>query len=354
MKLRKRTECGFTLTELIVVVAAIAVVVAMLLPAIQRVREASNTIICSNNLRLLGQAVNQGLMSNSPYPTGGWAEAEADRSWVYHFVNGGPEIPSTGMNQRWGWAYQLLPQLGLNDQWELRAYFRADRPGASRPDLVQDIPVSYYVCPSRHRPKRVLRPSYGRGVAITDYAGNGGHLSFVNPTDGKNLWNRDTEYEWPFTSTNVKHTGTIGVARSAQYGRIVVDGELRPRDVIDGLSFTLLIGEKRINAALAGNSSHVGDAQPGDSLGFCSGFSTDTIRTGAFAPARDEADRSKPVADGFGAAHSNGFNALFADGSVRVIGYNATDSSAPGNLSVMQRLCHRSDGGLLPAWEAIE
>jgi len=322
---------AFTLIELLVVIAIIAILIGLLLPAVQRVREAASRMSCTNNLKQIGLAMHMYHNERGRLPWAGKNASQDPLQWPTSnpvaFPANPSSRPSDGLPPSWkgsanewnnrgasfafwpeeySWAFQLIPVI------------RPDMRGldtATQTDTIKNQPISFYYCPSL----RTKRPT--TGTNRLDYA----------------------------MSAGATWTGTTGAAIPAFS---VFDGaamrsfcgQIRFEDLTDGLSNTLLVGEK--NVALQ-ESTVFSSAYGGDNESWANpGWDEDVLRTATNIPWQNRVERiNRTGGDArFGSSHTGGFQALLGDGSVRRVSYTV-------DLTVFRNLARRADGNVLGDYE---
>jgi prepilin-type N-terminal cleavage/methylation domain-containing protein/prepilin-type processing-associated H-X9-DG protein len=256
MLLVRRTRSAFTLIELLVVIAIIAILIGLLVPAVQKVRAAAARIQCSNNLKQLALGCHMYQDSFKKLPQG-WVTSVAVQ-------------PSPG----WSWATIILPYIEQGNLYAAISPVLAP-PGAvpllaTNAALSQTVPV--YLCPADNA--TLINPYFqGGGYATNNYVCN----------------------RW-----------VLGPNSSSQPANMSIQG------IPDGSSNTLLLGERdmTMNVAAVGFRSNTSscsfEGRPGP------GMSPQPASGGHWTTG----DNQRLA---FSSQHTGGCNFAFADGSVHFI-----------------------------------
>jgi prepilin-type N-terminal cleavage/methylation domain-containing protein len=294
---RRARRRAFTLIELLVVIAIIALLIGLLLPAVQKVREAAARMSCSNNLKQLGLAMHN-----------------------YHDTVGKfPYLRSGGGQNRHTWALLLLPYIEQDNVFKV---YQANIPGVNKTDgynnhtsadpqivAARQAQVKTFFCPSRRVSPSLSPITTGSSVTgvPSDYAACTGDTN-VAPTTGV------------FQLVNSNHMNALS----------------RIADITDGTSNTLMIGEKHIQLGKLNDPIQDGMIYSGSEQ------QTYQRRAGASWPLAI----SPTVAanNQFGSWHTGVCLFVFADGSV-----HGLPRSIPG--TTLGLLANRSDGQPIPSYD---
>jgi prepilin-type N-terminal cleavage/methylation domain-containing protein/prepilin-type processing-associated H-X9-DG protein len=287
-----KTRRGFTLIELLVVIAIIGVLIGLLLPAVQKVREAANRMKCLNNLKQLGIAMHGYHDAMGTLPDGG----------TYH--------------ESGGWQLTILPHIEQTALYRAFQGYGAISPGVYGSPNVANVTskqIAICTCPSD-----VIAVTAGQTYNKTsyhNYAANFGNTAVGDSTTNgamrtETTYNGNTFAGAPFRFANPQHFSDItdGTSNTLMMAEVVQGQRLDVRGFTwwgDGGAFVTSLRPNDSNQDVVTHStSCCCDNSPPNPPANCTGVST------SFGALRAFASRSR---------HPGGVNVAFCDGSGRFI-----------------------------------
>lgn len=287
---------GFTLIELLVAIAIVAILVAMLLPAIQKVRDAARRSSCSNNLHQMGIAVANHVATTGSFPQSFFDDLE-------------PFLESQTSSTDTDLRYSRCPsRTGANDYWApgqyesvCPSYNLANGLPAIRPEEVTDGLSNTLIAGEREA--QIARP-YVTGLTVTD-------TTIVFRAD-RPIGDEDASYRDQSRPRTLAET--ISLSQSANSAGATQANYYRRK---------------------TGSLPSVTTSNPWDWAGGGS-WNFEVINATKYPARAVSVERYEPLYSGFGSAHSGGSNVLMCDGSVRTVAHGV-----PG---VFRRLVVRNDG----------
>ena len=337
-----RIRLGFTLIELIIVIAIIVVLIAILVPAVQKVRASAAHVQCSNNLKQIALAAHTFEGQNKRLPPG-YIGPLNNQSFDTSIADGDPAD-----NQWVGHLPLLLPFLDQAPLWEqVNEKFNLDKQSQPwwkpNPASPLDYPVAtqtlvIFRCPASESSEIPFQAGSSRGTVV------GAHFFHSGPFNRmKHLtenYDDGTGNAYPFRLAATNYLGVCGAGKGTSpwwnswEGVYTNRSKNRLTDVTDGTSQTLLYGE----------GSGRADVDPVTSALTENAMNISWFGVGVLPSSTGLARAESATWNQFSSNHEKGVLFAFADGTVRSLAHNL-DSSILLQLSGMR------DGSSLPEFE---
>ncbi len=297
---RTPRRSGFTLIELLVVIAIISTLIGMLLPAVQKAREAASRMSCANNLKQIGLAMHNYESTHDRLPPSRVYPVRIITPNVLHHEGGAT------------WAIFILPQLeqdNLYRLWDINQTYY-DQSASAR-----QTGVKGYFCPSR----RTSRD----GLSVF------GDTPPIRPDDYPMFPGALADYA---VVVDPSGSDVPDIVNPGVNGAFKMGTGVRFADFSDGMSNTLLVGEK-----------HVPQSKNGVGWWDCSAYNGNYGKCSNRAASRYFPLTTNPNDTGwkFGSRHTGVVLFCFADGGVRTL---------PEHISplTLELLGSRNDGQVIP------
>jgi prepilin-type N-terminal cleavage/methylation domain-containing protein len=290
-----RYRRGFTLIELLVVISIIAVLIGLLLPAVQKVREAAARMSCQNNLKQLGLGLHSYHSANGKLPPGAQGSIVA-----------GATTP-IGTS----WLVFILPYI---EQGNLAYNFKAQYDNATDNAKIGSFRVPLFSCPSG---AKLASPNANESSGgIPNYSTH--YYGIMGPGSGTKL-SATVPYNVVGPGTNGAYANPVVnpgmlVYYDASFG---IQGVISFTDVNDGLSNTLMIGELSYTPLIGGISPYVSWVRGATPTSGTTKNMTYPINSTFYDGGSNFNDIS------MGSNHVNGTNFALGDGSIRYISQSA-------------------------------
>ncbi len=326
----QRGRTAFTLIELLVVIAIIGVLIGLLLPAVQKVREAANRMSCQNNLKQLGLAVHSYHDTYGQFPPARVCR-EACATWPVLVM---PFMEQDNVFKLWNSTNPPFP-------WQYK----------NQPPAAQQALIKSFFCPTRRSP--FTSPANRNGGTNGGFAGATGDYACSDGNgSNRNTLNARGAMISSIVSTNPPYVSSPGCAVDDPCGDVIdtykivgFSSRTGISSIKDGTSNTLLIGEKHVRPTRFGFAnedrayySGVNYVTAQRSAG-CTSFNARTgVCTGGFRPIAPFPTYSGTAWNIiFGSEHPGVCQFVLCDGSVRAV-------SVSIDVTNLKRLAIRDDG----------